>query len=152
MTLSARITAAIEKAAVATSGTWKIVRQSGGYADIESKLMFDVVAVIADGLRSYDADFLVDAHLNIALLKECHERLVEAERDAARWNALLNCDRIRILGWAGLDMQGHPKPDADGYVHFGAEFWTHHSAGTDNDSRQVLTSFADAAIAKEKQP
>lgn len=71
-------------------------------------------------------------------------------RDAGRWNGLLNCVRIRILGWAGCDETGKPN-DPDGYVHFGAEFWTHHNAKTLGGAKQIITAFADAAIEQEKK-
>jgi hypothetical protein len=67
-------------------------------------------------------------------------------RDAARWRALLDCDRIRILGTGMLDTRT---------PHFGAEFWVTHPLGHNRSAenergREVLTTFADAAIAAGK--
>lgn len=69
--------------------------------------------------------------------------------DARRWRALLSAARLRPQGWAGLDREGKLDPAAT-YVHFGMEFWTHHSHDADNAvGRQVLTSFAEMMMAGE---
>lgn len=72
--------------------------------------------------------------------------------DAARWNAFVNCGRIRLFGWAGLDSD--QKPIADN-VHFGGEFWTHPHGEQRPEHRaelqRVLAAFADAQIALNKK-
>jgi hypothetical protein len=69
-------------------------------------------------------------------------------REAERWRALIGCARIRMFGWAGLDADGVPPAESDGYVHFGAEFWTHYPEQVDTSTAAaVITAFADAAIA-----
>ncbi len=64
-------------------------------------------------------------------------------RDAGRWNALLTCKRIRILG--------RSISEQSGYAHFGAEFWTHHSDTTADPiyATETLTLFAEAAIKEQ---
>ena len=90
-----------------------------------------------------DADYL-----------EHHPEGKANEADAARWRALVNCARIRLFGWAGLDVAAVPIADsaARNYVHFGAEFWTVHPAGSDKLAGEVLTQFADAAIRAQAMP
>jgi hypothetical protein len=94
-----------------------------------------------------DIDMLVDAMLAAAPSAHCGDREAEA-RDAERWRALIGCSRIRLLGWAGLDADGVPPPESDGYVHFSAEFWTHYpEAVNEGPAAAVITAFADATIA-----
>lgn len=68
----------------------------------------------------------------------------EDARDAARWRALLACDRIRVLGWAE---RGTP------HMHLGLELWVTHPPFTENvgggEGAQLLTDLADAALTRE---
>lgn len=90
----------------------------------------------------------IDDHVRDALV-ERNRATAEAERlreDAERWRALLGSARLRPLGWAGFDADspGH----AEGYRHFGMEFWTQHEAsGANARSVQLLTDYADTARA-----
>lgn len=70
-------------------------------------------------------------------------------QDAARWNAFINCARIKFFGWAGYDERDPNGNKPGNYRHFGGEFWTIHDATTaDKDkAKRLLTGFADAAIA-----
>ena len=76
----------------------------------------------------------------------------DAERDAARWRAFINCARIRFFGWAGYeDLSPYGKPNGN-YRHFGAEFWTIHEASTVDKEKaaEILNGFADATIQQER--
>ncbi len=73
-------------------------------------------------------------------LNDTRRLLAEASKDAERWNALLNCKRIRVLGHAGFNK------DQIGYRHIGLELWTRHQAETTGNARELITEFADAAI------
>ena len=90
----------------------------------------------------------------------------ERRADARRWNAFLNCARIRILGWAGLDDALKVRQDRQFTVHFGAEFWTRflfpgdadakaeHKAEAERSNavaRKVIVAFADAAVVIEDE-
>jgi len=98
-------------------------------------------------LEQDKADLRAILHRVTTERNELEQRLAEAERDAKRWNAFINCARIRVYGWAGADMEGNKKP-GDNYVHFGADFWTNHhtSAVTDPIAKTLITTFADSAI------
>lgn len=89
----------------------------------------------------------------IYVLHAEYEKVVaECERlraDASRWNAFVNCARIRLFGWAGYgSTKGGQvrEADANGYRHFGGEFWTIYGAPSDPMAQEILTGFADAAI------
>lgn len=73
-------------------------------------------------------------------------RAAELERDARRWNALLNCKRIRVLGYAGYN------EDQGNYRHIGLELWTQHQAKTIDGAKELITQFADTAAALSAQP
>jgi hypothetical protein len=78
-------------------------------------------------------------------------------QDAARWRALLNSQRVRPLGNAGVS-----QPEANHYAHLGLELWTifGKSASTDRLratlvkenalGREWLTKYADIAIESQK--
>lgn len=86
-------------------------------------------------------------------------------RDAARWNALLRCARIRMFGSAGFDPKtgerqeyrnstGEFEKSSDGWVHFGAEFWSVYPGGENYDGTNqwgihALTALADDVLLKE---
>ena len=64
--------------------------------------------------------------------------------DAAKWRALMSCERIRMMGCAGLhpDSTGYP-PD---YIHIGMEFWTRHSGAgdaSDVEGREWFAKFIE---------
>ena len=44
------------------------------------------------------------------------------EQKAARWDALMGCERIRILGWA----RGGPQGKDGNIQHMGIDMWTKH--------------------------
>ena len=70
--------------------------------------------------------------------------------DAGRWRAFINCARVRLFGWAGYgSTKGGQvcEPDSNGYRHFGGEFWTIYDAPSDPMAQEILTGFADAAVA-----
>jgi hypothetical protein len=78
------------------------------------------------------------------------EELFAVQADAARWRAFINCARIRLFGWAGYgSTKGGQvrEPDSNGYRHFGGEFWTIYDAPSDPMAQEILTGFADAAVA-----
>lgn len=78
--------------------------------------------------------------------------LTDDAQDAARWRAFVNCARVRLFGWAGYgSTKGGRTVDADPrhYRHFGAEFWTIYDAPSDSMAKEILTGFADAAVAIE---
>lgn len=63
------------------------------------------------------------------------ELLAQLDADAARWRALLGCERIRVIGSARLG-----QPDG----HIGLELWgTYPDAGPQDSGRAALTTFAD---------
>lgn len=69
-------------------------------------------------------------------------------RDAARWRALLEGGRVRMLGSANVDHTGE-KPAREGeWIHFGAEFWSeypgHEQAEFDRADRVSRTWFKHA--------
>lgn len=66
--------------------------------------------------------------------------------DAARWRALLGSEAINVHGYA--------RPDTP-TMHFDAAFWITYPGGAERDAanqnaRDVLTAYADAAIAAGK--
>jgi hypothetical protein len=79
--------------------------------------------------------------------------------DAARWRALLNSPRIRMLGSAGLN-----KPEPNNYAHFGMEIWSKYNRDYKPElleemdrgnalGKEWLTKYADIAIeAKRATP
>jgi len=87
-----------------------------------------------------------------------HRDELEAEnarlrQDAERWNAFLNCGRIKLQGFAGVNTKpGDLSHNDIGYVHFGGEFWTntveekYYNAEAKAKAQEVLIAFADGAI------
>ena len=73
--------------------------------------------------------------------------------DAARWDALMRCPRIRLMDHDGVEAPGSVSADsADGGFSFTAEFWpvgTPHPSGQDDptDARLCLATLADAIVA-----
>lgn len=75
----------------------------------------------------------------------------EVLRDALRFRALLNTARIRMWGSANFDIETGKIEDPEGWVHFGAEFWSvypsYEAAGRPQDTnkwgRAALTALAD---------
>jgi hypothetical protein len=64
-------------------------------------------------------------------------------KDAQRWRALIGCQRIRVLGSAGIE-----TPKEDNYAHLGLELWTLHPTNDDHKlGADWLTRFADIAVA-----
>lgn len=115
-----------------------------------------------DWRKSYDAQRLradtAEAALKIAaedaalMLKDldaAEQRIAELEHDAARWNAFIDCARIRFFGWAGYGEKDPYGNSPGNYRHFGGEFWTIHDAPTADKQKaaEILNGFADAAIA-----
>lgn len=71
----------------------------------------------------------------IEKLSQAHETL----ESAAKWNALIGCSRIRVLGSSGLssDINSYGA-NQNGYAHVGFELWTH-GENHDSDSFQGMT-------------
>lgn len=76
--------------------------------------------------------------------------LQQARELAAKWDALMGCGRVRLLGCAGLD------DPASEYAHIGFELWTLYAAPEGMEERladenivgkQRLDEFANKAIA-----
>lgn len=112
--------------------------------------------------------FNADAHLESALAKlrammqiapkidiepiwphEAAALLAKIEA-ADKWQALMSCNRIRVLGTAGLDDDGD-------YAHIGLELWTTYPMaplpdGYDIEDRRLLTKFAERAAYRNPQP
>lgn len=70
----------------------------------------------------------------------------QQEIDAARWNALLNSGRLRLLGTAGFSGE-------DDYRHFGMEFWSKWStpeAVKENNekAKEILIKYCDSILTK----
>lgn len=105
-----------------------------------------------------------DAHLEAAMRKlrantgEFKPRLLWAEAAALlarleaadRWNAIMSCKRIRVLGAAGLDDDGD-------YARIGLELWSTYPMaplpdGYDIEDRRLLTKFAERAAYRNPQP
>lgn len=76
---------------------------------------------------------------------EARAALQETELAAARWNALIGCGRLRLIGWAnerGADGQQHVR-------HLGLEAWLEYpGAPTQAEAIDKLTDFADTMIAR----
>lgn len=80
------------------------------------------------------------------IYNEMKRRLVPAPggggvlRDAARWQALMNCPRIRLYGSAGVDPETGERTDGN-HVHFGADFWSYGQV-SDTQSGSKVTAWA----------
>ena len=87
------------------------------------------------------------------LRRERDTQTAIAERyreDAERWQAVIGCARVRVLGSAGLDPNSTYY--REGYAHIGVELWTQHPAPREEWARQELTKFADVARALAHGP
>ena len=80
----------------------------------------------------------------------------DVERDASRWRALLDSERIRMIGSAGI-----ANPQADNYAHFGMEIWTTYGTSLNAEQaqqmvdgnvrgREWITKYADIAIEAQR--
>ena len=70
------------------------------------------------------------------------------EQKAARYDALMNCDRIRILGYA----RGGPE-GKDGHIqHLGMELWAKHSGHIEGVSRTILEDFLEGLVSDSSNP
>lgn len=81
-------------------------------------------------------------------------RAERAEKDAARFQALMRCGRIKPQGSAGVDTKTGERtyPDEPGSVHFGAEFWVQPEEKPSNLTiwgRHCLSALADDILAYE---
>lgn len=81
-------------------------------------------------------------------IAQLNQQLGETKPSAARWDGLINCARIRVLGSAGLEGDLNPYGNPHGnYGHLGLELWTESKDGvSDEASKEWLTKFADKAI------
>jgi hypothetical protein len=81
-------------------------------------------------------------------LTASEKRVQELEPAAECWNALCSCDRIKIMGVAGLDSN---SPDfATPRAHIGLELWTQHEAkgdAQDINGRDWFSRFMEKAVA-----
>jgi hypothetical protein len=78
----------------------------------------------------------------------------ETQLAADRWNAVMNSDRMRILGSAGFrpsTIAGNTMHE-EGRRHFGCDFWSHHEAvdGETEQAKEMITSYADLLIAQKR--
>lgn len=119
--------------------------------------------VIAGKAHEADAKAFLAANSRAEAAEKEVERLQE---DADRWNALLRCARIRMQGSAGFDPEtgerreyknatGEYEPSSDGWVHFGAEFWSVYPGHEDEDPARrwgtvALKALADDVLLKER--
>lgn len=72
----------------------------------------------------------------------CHEGLEDKLVSADRWEAIMRCDRVRVLGHANLGNSGQ---------HIGFELWDNYPPGmldakAEKMNREALTTFADAVV------
>jgi hypothetical protein len=81
------------------------------------------------------------------------DEVARLKESAGRWDALVNCARIRPIGNAGLTSELDPygKP-WNGYAHLGLELWTKYHLDNDtpvDNSLGInwLTKFVDIAAA-----
>ncbi len=99
--------------------------------------------------------------------------LAEILEDAERWRAIMRCARIRMQGSAGFDPltgvrreyrndTGEFEASDEGWVHFGAEFWSIYPSYTETKSqeerdaenlygRNALRCLADDVLLKERR-
>jgi uncharacterized protein YfaQ (DUF2300 family) len=93
---------------------------------------------------------------NAETIRSASEALQECERlraDAARWNALMQCPRIRMMGSGGIDPNTGERT-AGTHVHFEAGFWSDSETNDEQSGpfstqwgKHALTALADAIIA-----
>lgn len=81
-----------------------------------------------------------------ALMREAASKMRELQLNADRWQALIDCARIRVLGSAGL-----VEEKDNGYAHIGLELWTHHDGKSLPSAIEDITKFADKAIKANKE-
>lgn len=89
--------------------------------------------------------FLVDG--NFVSSEEFITNYTNDQSDAKRWRALLNSQRLRILGSSGLG--------SDDYQHFGVELWSKYpecdGLKEKNDhGKEVFTKYVDTIIKGDK--
>lgn len=128
---------------------------------------------VAGPVRMNNGSFSDLAHEAAASLTslsaEVARKDAEIERlrvDADRWRALLRCARIRMFGSAGVNPKTGEREQysnatqkmektSDGWVHFGAEFWSVYPGaenydGTNEWGVHALTALADDVMLKER--
>jgi hypothetical protein len=88
-----------------------------------------------------------------AQIEQLKAELLQKSVSAARWDAVMACGRIRVLGSAGLasDTDPYNKPYGH-YGHLGLELWTKHEASTPPENILLFEKFADKAIAEQAAP
>jgi hypothetical protein len=72
-------------------------------------------------------------------------RVKELELSAKRWDALMECPRIRMFGSAGVDAKTGERTEAN-HVHFEAGFWSD-SVDDGPQSGQFSTTWGKHALA-----
>jgi hypothetical protein len=84
-----------------------------------------------------------------AEIEQLRAALTASESDAAKWRALTGCERIRVLGWVGIE------DPASEMAHVGFEIWTSYKhpdvVAEKERGVKVLTDFADKAAALSKR-
>lgn len=106
--------------------------------------------------RSYWRHELAAFDRTFDALTEAIAKMIES---AARWDALMICPRIRMLGSAGVDPKTGERTNGDDWVHFGAEFWSRYDMerlphlkaegeASTQWGRHALTAVADDIIAQ----
>lgn len=68
------------------------------------------------------------------------DAIVQDRIDAAKWRALRNCGRIRMLGCAGIS-----KQTPDNYAFITLELWTTHDAPSDPSTLEYFDKFVEIA-------
>lgn len=114
------------------------------------RLREDVLPSLVDALSRIDylccdpnemevSDF--DLHCNEQLVVEAvQKRIADLSKAADKWQALMSCQRIRVLGSCLLE--------GEDYGHIGLEVWTHYinlTDGTDKQDREILEQFIERA-------
>ncbi len=109
--------------------------------ELISKL--DRMATHIEGLDSGSGDAKV--------MREAIAALTNVSIDARRWRALINSDRLRLIGSSGFQRDSNHDP-SNNNRHFGMEFWSKFGwaePSPDHDlSKQILEEFVDASISR----
>jgi hypothetical protein len=110
--------------------------------------------VVSDGVKAFKQTVVHARHYDALLAEtvDLRRQLAEKEVAANRWDALLGCKRMRVVGHAGFKPQEDPernKPHLAGHRHIGVDFWTHHDAddGEKEYAQEMITRFADQVMA-----
>jgi hypothetical protein len=67
------------------------------------------------------------------------------EEKAARWDALMGCERISVLGYA----RGGPKGQDGNIQHLGVDMWVKHPTPHDEEDIISFHEFVEGMLPKE---